>query len=146
MAVLTIKNLWIFFFFSVHATLRLCFETFIAGLRLLDENTTRSIIHGVDAALSDVNVSPFLYDDEYVRILSGEEEALFAWITVNYLKHFFDDRFVYLCFTHAWVLPPIALYRYRYENNVKKKKKKKKKRNTHALHFSKGESIHFQVG
>ena len=66
------------------------------GLRLLDENDTRSIMHGVKSVMSDKSVNPFLFDNEYVHILSGEEEALFAWITVNYLKQFVNDRFVYL--------------------------------------------------
>ena len=47
---------------------------------------------GVEAAMADTSVNPFVYDEEYVHILSGEEEALFAWITVNYLNHFFEDR------------------------------------------------------
>ena len=49
---------------------------------------------GVGTAMSDSSINPFLYDEEYVHILSGEEEALFAWITVNYLKKYFEDRFV----------------------------------------------------
>ena len=47
---------------------------------------------GVEAAMADTSLNPFVYDEEYVNILSGEEEALFAWITVNYLNHFFKDR------------------------------------------------------
>lgn len=62
-----------------------------AGLRLLDENATRAIMSGVGTAMSDSSINPFLYDEEYVHILSGEEEALFAWITVNYLKKYFED-------------------------------------------------------
>lgn len=62
-----------------------------AGLRLLDENATREIVAGVEAAMADTRLNPFVYDEEYVHILSGEEEALFAWITVNYLNHFFED-------------------------------------------------------
>lgn len=62
-----------------------------AGLRLLDENATRAIVSGVEAAMSDASLNPFVYDEEYVHILSGEEEALYAWITVNYLNHYFED-------------------------------------------------------
>ena len=64
----------------------------ILGLRLLDENATRAIVSGVEAAMADTSVNPFVFDEEYVHILSGEEEALFAWITVNYLNHFFEDK------------------------------------------------------
>lgn len=36
--------------------------------------------------------NPFKFEEENAHILSGEEEALFAWLTVNYLNDFFADK------------------------------------------------------
>ena len=77
---------------------------FLPGLRLLDENATRAIVSGVEAAMSDASLNPFVYAEEYVHILSGEEEALYAWITVNYLNHYFEDRWATILITRDRVL------------------------------------------
>jgi len=31
-----------------------------------------------------------MFKDEYARIISGEEEGISSWITLNYLKHALD--------------------------------------------------------
>lgn len=63
-----------------------------AGLRLLDEKTTASIMATVKEFLLNPLENPFKFEEENAHILSGEEEALFAWLTVNYLNDFFTDR------------------------------------------------------
>ena len=34
--------------------------------------------------------SPFMFEDDYARIISGEEEGLSSWVTVNYLNGNFN--------------------------------------------------------
>ncbi|KAL4230278.1 Golgi apyrase [Mactra antiquata] len=60
-----------------------------AGMRLLDEDTTGAIMTSVNQVLSDVDINPFMFEEGNARILSGEEEALFAWLTVNYFNNYF---------------------------------------------------------
>ncbi|CAG2221695.1 ectonucleoside triphosphate diphosphohydrolase 1-like [Mytilus edulis] len=61
-----------------------------AGLRFLDEDSTDNILKEVILFMSNGSMNPFKYLDGYARILSGEEEALFAWISINYLYNMFD--------------------------------------------------------
>ncbi|XP_045204909.2 ectonucleoside triphosphate diphosphohydrolase 1-like isoform X1 [Mercenaria mercenaria] len=63
-----------------------------AGLRLLDEETTSSIMSAVKQVLMDPMQNPFKFEEENAHILAGEEEALFAWLTVNYLNDFFTKK------------------------------------------------------
>lgn len=63
-----------------------------AGLRLLDEETTGSIMKAVKQVFMDPKENPFEFDEENAHILAGEEEALFAWLTVNYLNGFFANK------------------------------------------------------
>lgn len=60
------------------------------GLRFLDEDSTDNILKEVVLFMSNGSMNPFKYLDGYARILSGEEEALFAWISINYLYNMFD--------------------------------------------------------
>jgi hypothetical protein len=47
--------------------------------------------------MSNKSMNPFQYLDGYARILSGEEEALFAWMSINYLYDMFDvSKWVFL--------------------------------------------------
>ncbi|KAH3836390.1 ectonucleoside triphosphate diphosphohydrolase 3-like [Dreissena polymorpha] len=66
-----------------------------AGLRLLDEEVTSKIMQTIHKLLGNRELNPFRYQPENAHILSGEEEGLFAWLTVNYLKGYFsaDDTF-----------------------------------------------------
>ncbi|XP_060602036.1 ectonucleoside triphosphate diphosphohydrolase 1-like [Ruditapes philippinarum] len=63
-----------------------------AGLRLLDEETTSSIMSAVQEVLLNIDENPFQFEEENAHILAGEEEALFAWLTVNYLNDFFAAK------------------------------------------------------
>lgn len=61
-----------------------------AGLRFLDEDSCDNILKEAVLVMSNKSLNPFRYLDGYARILSGEEEALFAWISINYLYNMFD--------------------------------------------------------
>lgn len=63
-----------------------------AGVRLLPESAAQSILRGVHAVMSNSSLNPFLYEDRFVRILSGEEEGFLAWISTNYLHGFFTEQ------------------------------------------------------
>ncbi|XP_021342210.1 ectonucleoside triphosphate diphosphohydrolase 1-like isoform X2 [Mizuhopecten yessoensis] len=63
-----------------------------AGLRLLSESAAQSILHGVHSIMSNSSLNPFLYEERFVRILSGEEEGFLAWISANYLRGFFTNQ------------------------------------------------------
>jgi Golgi nucleoside diphosphatase len=54
-----------------------------AGMRTLSEKDRGEIMTTTREVLSAYS---FHVDDSNIRIISGEEEALFGWITVNYLK------------------------------------------------------------
>lgn len=61
-----------------------------AGMRLLNETdfeATRKILKSVRKTLAG---SPFMFRDDYARIISGEEEGISSWITLNYLKKALD--------------------------------------------------------
>lgn len=55
-----------------------------AGMRVLKQARRVEILSWVRQALSNSSFNPFLFDDDYAIIISGEEEALFGWLTVNY--------------------------------------------------------------
>ena len=48
-----------------------------------DPSTASQILKSVRQTLAK---SPFMFKDNYARIISGEEEGISSWITVNYLK------------------------------------------------------------
>lgn len=48
-----------------------------------DPLTASQILRSVRQALAK---SPFMFKDNYARIISGEEEGISSWITVNYLN------------------------------------------------------------
>ncbi|XP_048734451.1 uncharacterized protein LOC125650318 [Ostrea edulis] len=63
-----------------------------AGLRFLKEEKARNLMDTVRNVLSDKRNHNFIYSERSVRILSGEEEGVFAWITANYHIGFFSSN------------------------------------------------------
>ncbi len=57
-----------------------------AGFRLLPKDDARRLLHAVRSV---IRATRFLYGS--VSIISGQEEGVWAWLTVNYLLHRFDD-------------------------------------------------------
>ena len=71
------------------------FKFFFSGLRVLPEDDARSLMNAIRNVLQNKTLNPFVFNPSNVRILSGEEEGVFAWITINYLKDYFgSDRLV----------------------------------------------------
>ena len=60
-------------------------------MRLILDVKADAIMERVDILLLNKDLNPFVYKSENTRILSGEEEGVFAWIAVNYLNGFFND-------------------------------------------------------
>jgi len=57
-----------------------------AGMRMVIESKANTLFGSIDNWLSDKSISPFKYEKGHgARILSGEEEGAFMWISVNYL-------------------------------------------------------------
>lgn len=63
---------------------------YIIGMRLLTADKAEAVMQHVDELLRDDKLNPFRYTYRNIRILSGEEEGVFAWLTVNYLNGYFD--------------------------------------------------------
>lgn len=53
-----------------------------AGLRLLGDNVAEEILNSVRKTLAE---TPFLFKPEWAYILSGLDEGVLGWLTVNYL-------------------------------------------------------------
>lgn len=63
-----------------------------AGLRMIGEEASEKILEKVRTTLKD---SGFLFEgDESARILAGNEEAIYSWMTVNYLMEKEADKTV----------------------------------------------------
>lgn len=61
---------------------------------MFDQDVTRRIMEAVLDVMDDKGVNPFRFQREKAHILTGEEEALFAWLTINYLEGLFqNDRY-----------------------------------------------------
>ena len=60
-------------------------------MRLLPEAKMNQVMDKIESILLDEAVNPFSYEPINARILSGEEEGAFSWITVNFLNGFFHD-------------------------------------------------------
>ncbi|KAL8565130.1 hypothetical protein ACOMHN_003917 [Nucella lapillus] len=63
-----------------------------AGMRVLPAEDAKNLLQGVREVLGNASLSPFLYRPHHVTILSGEEEAVYAWLAVNYLRGFFSSH------------------------------------------------------
>lgn len=66
------------------------FETFpiffraTAGMRTLDKDDRSRVLNAIRTLFSNKTFCPFFFQDEYARILSGEEEAIFGWAGINF--------------------------------------------------------------
>jgi len=71
-----------------------CNDAFASlGMRLLLEDRMNVVMRHVDSMMSNSSFQPFLYTSPFnARILSGEEEGVFAWIAVNYLLGVFSNN------------------------------------------------------
>mmetsp|Transcript_71120 Transcript_71120/g.197551 ORF Transcript_71120/g.197551 Transcript_71120/m.197551 type:complete len:448 (+) Transcript_71120:53-1396(+) len=65
-----------------HWTLTPVFLMATAGLRLLGAEASTAILESVADTLEE---SPFFFRREWAYIMSGSDEALFGWVTSNYL-------------------------------------------------------------
>ncbi|KAK3092825.1 hypothetical protein FSP39_007653 [Pinctada imbricata] len=63
-----------------------------AGLRLLAEEKAIHLMTSIRDYLADNSKNPFMYLSRSVRILSGEEEGVFAWISANYHLGVFNSE------------------------------------------------------
>ena len=65
---------------------------FCSGLRVLRGRVTLNIIQQISTFLEEPANNPFLFRPGHAQVLSGEEEAVFAWVAVNYLRGFFHKK------------------------------------------------------
>lgn len=56
------------------------------GLRTLPTADRIRLITTVRKVFHDTNFNPFEFQDERCRVISGEEEAIYGWAAVNYIK------------------------------------------------------------
>jgi len=56
-----------------------------AGMRTLDRQDRFRVLGAVRKLFSNNTYCPFYFEDEYARILSGEEEAIFGWAGINFV-------------------------------------------------------------
>jgi Golgi nucleoside diphosphatase len=55
------------------------------GLREVEQSKRDLVIAKVRELLSDKENNPFFFKQNYARIISGEEEAIFSWAATNFL-------------------------------------------------------------
>ncbi|WAR18661.1 ENTP1-like protein [Mya arenaria] len=73
-----------------HATTPIYFMA-TAGLRVLPVNATEGLLEAVERNLQDKKCNPFLVAARgAARVISGEEEGVYAWMAANYLRGFFS--------------------------------------------------------
>ncbi|GAB1601137.1 ectonucleoside triphosphate diphosphohydrolase 8-like isoform X1 [Argonauta hians] len=63
-----------------------------AGLRVLKGQLSLKIIRQLNMFLGNSKNNPFYFRPGQAQVLSGEEEAVYAWIAVNYLRGFFHKK------------------------------------------------------
>ncbi|XP_067681280.1 ectonucleoside triphosphate diphosphohydrolase 8-like isoform X1 [Haliotis asinina] len=62
-----------------------------AGARILDGDIALGLLNRIRNILSNTTLNPFRFRGRNVRILSGEEEGVFAWISLNAVSGFFSS-------------------------------------------------------
>jgi Golgi nucleoside diphosphatase len=55
-----------------------------AGMRILEKNDRNRVLSSVRRLFSDNTFCPFHFENEFARVLSGEEEAIFGWTGINF--------------------------------------------------------------
>ncbi|XP_053402634.1 ectonucleoside triphosphate diphosphohydrolase 1-like isoform X3 [Mercenaria mercenaria] len=60
-----------------------------AGLRTLQINKTENLLDAIERYMTKSPLNPFLVPENNVRVISGEEEGVYAWVAANYLRGFF---------------------------------------------------------
>ena len=73
-----------------HATPIFLFAT--AGMRLLREADQKIVLDEVDKIFSDKEKCPFEYKSNGARVITGQWEGIYAWITVNFLEGTFSSN------------------------------------------------------
>ncbi|XP_041351275.1 ectonucleoside triphosphate diphosphohydrolase 1-like [Gigantopelta aegis] len=63
-----------------------------AGARILDARIALGLLNRIRIFLGNSTVNPFSFTPTHVRILSGEEEGVYAWLAVNSLLGFFHTQ------------------------------------------------------
>eukprot|EP01012_Entosiphon_sulcatum_P005852 TRINITY_DN126_c0_g1_i1.p1 TRINITY_DN126_c0_g1~~TRINITY_DN126_c0_g1_i1.p1 ORF type:complete len:895 (+),score=160.71 TRINITY_DN126_c0_g1_i1:104-2788(+) len=58
-----------------------------AGMRMLASSDVENILDAIRACFSDSSYSPFLFKPEWAKVISGEEEGVFGWVTANLLHN-----------------------------------------------------------
>jgi Golgi nucleoside diphosphatase len=56
-----------------------------AGMRTLPKSDRFRVLNAVRSLFKDISYSPFYFEDEFARVLSGEEEAVFDWAGTNFI-------------------------------------------------------------
>jgi Golgi nucleoside diphosphatase len=56
------------------------------GLRTLPQAQRVRLINAVRSFFKKTANNPFSFDDERARVISGEEEAIYGWTAVNFIK------------------------------------------------------------
>lgn len=56
-----------------------------AGMRANDKHERSRVLNAVRTLFNDPAYSPFYFKDEFARVLSGEEEAVFGWAGTNFI-------------------------------------------------------------
>ena len=59
-------------------------------MRLVPEEKATVMMKEVNDIFSNADISPFTSTPASARIISGEEEGVYAWIDINYNMGFFD--------------------------------------------------------
>ena len=76
------RNVWSSFPIFVRAT---------GGVRVLSPSNRTVLMDNIRSLLHNKSFCPFHFQHDSVRVLSGEEEAVFAWAAVNYLHDLLPD-------------------------------------------------------
>ena len=83
-----------------------CVDLLYAAMRLMNEERMHSVVSFIDDLLRDRAFNPFRYTLlRNSRVLSGEEEGVFAWIAVNYALGMFSGKNFHsiCCFNYSYM-------------------------------------------